>query len=122
MAAGRIPTFAALGGEYVGAVGNHARPNDKGESPQPGHGYFLACDLPWDLVEPAAVAYLVELLLSNAIVVSFLDTDRYNMFGSWECISTCCDIPADHIALYADVEHLLGRKDLSPEEIRWGAF
>lgn len=119
---GRIPAFAAFGGEFLGAVGNRIRSGRNGEIPQPGRGYFLACDLPWDLLESGTRAYLVEHILHSVIVVTLLDSDRYNMFGSWECISTCHDIPAAHITLYADVEGLVGREDLSPTDIQWHLF
>jgi hypothetical protein len=41
------------------------------------------------------------------------------MLGSVECISTTRDIPPKQIQLVADVEHLVGRKDIARSEIRW---
>lgn len=120
--AGRIPSFAASGGEFLAAVAVEAGKQVVQELAPPGRGYFLACNLPWAWLESEQVIVLAKDILQMVLTIRFFDTDDYSMVGNRECIDTMRDIPPENIELFADVEELRDREDLTSTDIRWLPF
>jgi hypothetical protein len=117
-ASGRLPSFSVHGSEFLRSVAKCAHD----ELSAPGRAYFLACDLPWSLLDPFMQNVLTRHTLQTAVICRHLDPGMYNMLGSYGSITTSLDVAAEHILLIADVEHLIGREDLRPSDIRWEPF
>ncbi len=119
---GKLPSFAVSGGEFLAAVAVETGRRETEELVSLSRGYFLACNLPWVWLESDQVTYLAKDILLTVVTSRFFDTDEYSMAGSLECIDTMRDIPPQNIELYADVEELRDREDLTSADIRWRPF
>lgn len=115
---GRLPSFARLGGEFLGSVAEQAGLGEP-HTRRPGRAFFLACDVPWESMSDGLIGGIARDVLTSLLTWRFLDVSGYSMVGTYECISTHCDIPRESIHAVADVEQLVDRTDVSPEEIRW---
>ncbi|TMN24161.1 hypothetical protein [Pseudoxanthomonas sp. X-1] len=115
---GKVPSFALHGGEFLAAVAMRSGIEEQ----LPGHGYLLACNLPWAWLDRDQITTLTKDILLSAITTRFFNPGDYRMVGSHECISTTRDIPPRHIELVANIEDLRDRDDLTAEDIPWLLF
>ncbi|MEZ5456630.1 MAG: hypothetical protein R3F04_11060 [Lysobacteraceae bacterium] len=115
---GSIPDFAIHGGEFLRCVALQAGLGVQ-NARRSGRAFLLACDVPWEFMPDGLVQGIAQDIFFNLLTWRFFDASRYSMLGSVECISTTRDIPPKQIQLVADVEHLVGRKDIARSEIRW---
>lgn len=114
---GRLPEFCSHGGEFLTSVRRDLGLEATLHLGQ-ARAFLFVCNLPWALLAAEDVTWLAQTMLLTVLTSSYLE-GNFSMHGDRECITTARDISPEHLAFFADVEHLVGRGDLRPDDIPW---
>jgi len=114
---GRIPEFAAAGGEWLRRVavglGAHLEPREEA----PTVGYLFACDLEWAQLDATTQREIASTALTTSLITMRLDPHRYRMVPDPVTI-TVAGIPTSAIAAYCETDAFRGRP-VRPKQLRW---
>lgn len=115
-ASGSLPDFCRDGGEFLSCVRRQL--GQKEISGPDTTAYLFACDLPWGLLEAEDLQYFAKTMLLTSLTEAYIG-EGFSMHGENSCVTTSRSIPPENIALFSEVENLLGRNDLRIEDIHW---
>lgn len=114
---GRIPEFAAAGGEWLRRVAMGLGAEAALAPDAPTVGYLFACDLEWAQLDATTQREIASTALTTSLIAMRLDSHRYRMAPDPVTI-TVAGIPTSAIAAYCETDAFRGRP-VRPKQLRW---